>query len=262
MKNSDGTIDWDATKKNQDAYISKLSDRAKGDAPSDKELFQGFLDYSEAQRSPQEQRLDAFNKSREAAGYYEPKAKAAELDKIHPNLDVESWYLGAVGKGKEGATAPALQTTSAVDQALKIVHDEDLKNRPVKLAGFQRPVNATPQAEQAWKDFEETYGKYQKAIDANLEGFRQYYAADNPNYAKPLDQLDSQARGTLEGQVKGKLREGNPALDAWLAWWGTGSDKATLQTQAAATEFQKLRAKYGNEPAKEGYKVVLSQNAR
>lgn len=241
VKDTNNQIDWQTTKAGQAKFVAGLPNTpGKDGAPSDRQLFQSYLDYAEANKSPLQQQVDTYNQAREAAGYYEPKADTAALDKAHPDLDVQGWYLGGGYQTRDGPFAPSLQTVGAVDKALQMVTDQGLANRPVKLAGLPRPVNENDGTQAAFKATEKLIDTYQnKVVPQNAEKVAQQLYGHSFASLKPTG---PQSQESVVNEIHRQVMLGTPQLDAAMAWFGASD---SLGSSAALAAYKDMIKKYG-----------------
>lgn len=254
-----GGYDPDATAAARADYLSKL--------PSDQQQWlNASLQVTEGNKTPLHQEYDKYIADKKAAGYFalDPKApdynaQKAALDKANPALDVASFKFNSVA----GTGGGSLNSATAVDQALAL----NRPNTPVKatldgVGSLSRPVNQTPEVQQAWEDSKAELAKYAAAKVSNRAAEQAHLAQGNSanaaDYNKPWDKLTKTEQTTVDGGLATAIRDGSPKIDALLAWWGVTS---TLRTQAALTEYRKLQATYGKDKASPTQNVTLIAGA-
>jgi hypothetical protein len=253
VTDANGQIDWDATKKAQAAYVASLPNAkgAKGE-PGSQDLFNSYLTYAAGQKSELQQRYEKYNTARETAGYYNPGADTAALDKANPQLDVENWFFSSVTT-KDGPKTNSLQSIDAVNQALS----QNLPNRPVKYAEAARPINETRQTQQAWQDTSKYFAALDKAEAQFTDTLAQADAAKKKiNWATATDDQKKELRSTAKAAISADLQKQMPEADAALAFWG----RSTSVHSAALPYLVQMLKKYGIDPSKDSILQKVKQN--
>jgi hypothetical protein len=244
QKHEDGTIDWDATTLAQERYLAGLPEKQRLQ-------LEDFLGVQELKKSPRYQEYRAELQHRVDLGYYAPNVTQAQrtaIQEAHPEVDVSLWkWYGGV---KDDPNPPVLNTPAAVDQALAL----GLPNRPVKLAGFGRPINESEASRRAWD-----YSK--RAIDAFENQLVPRFGDQEAQrlYRKPYAQLTKDQQAAVATNLRTQARKDTPELDAWLMWWG---ETETLHSQAAVAILANIIKTYGNKPPRPDWNPRLAQDAR
>jgi hypothetical protein len=241
-----GSIDFDKVASAQKDYLANL--------PADqRQWVSEALQVAEANKTPLHQEYDKYIDAKKQAGYFEthidpvtkrptgitPQERQA-LDIAHPDLDVASWRFGSVG-GKAGS---ALNSTKAVQMALAT---PDAQNKEITYAGLPRPVNQSPDTIAMWNYAKGPLDWYLTQLpngqDAVNEGKRLAVDKQDKEYLKPLDQMDTQHRSTITGNLHRAALKSDlgDELEAYLYAFG---ERTSLTTQAAADKAGEIIKKY------------------
>ena len=248
----DGKVDWDRTEQERRKYIDSLSQ-------DEGEWLMDYLDLQQENQSPLRQRYFAYLDDKESAGYFRDDITQAEreaLDRANPDLDVEGWYFNG---GVKDGPVPALQTAAAVEQALRLVDEQGLKNRQVKLAGLDRVINASPKTLEAWRQYGSRIENFMnKAVTTYGDRDAQR------RYGKNFAALDDRQKQAVASGIRAGLRLSSPDLDAALAWFGYGESDGyyILHSKAAGEKLKAIQQSYGTGAPKDGSRWRYSQNAR
>lgn len=254
-----GQMNFDDLKKAQASYIAGLSSK-------DQQLFKSYLAYNESLKTDTQKRYDTYQQNREAAGYYaiDPKdpqaaSKRAALDKAHPDIDVENWVFNG---GVKGGDDPKLNSPQGVDAALAL----NLPNRKVQFAGLGRDLT-DPGAKKLWDDNKAVITNY---FDDNvmLGGGRGATQAallaahtKDAEYRKPLDQMDSKHRSQVLSNVRDKLLDDHPDIEAALLVMGQQKD-GKANTKKAYDLAGQLVQKYKLGRIGPDYRITLAKDAK
>ncbi len=156
-------------------------------------------------------------------------------------------------------------TKEALDKVLELdALDKDGKPREVKLSGTQRNLN-TDKGKELWKATGKPVADYfsEDYVAKKHVDLADYYA-QRSSEAVPYAKLSLEKKKDVAGTVRARMRETDAGIDALLAYYGYGgnNNKYTVQSQAAAANLEKLRAKYGREPARDDYKFAIKAEAK
>lgn len=256
VKSADGTIDFDATAAKRQDYINSLSDKPNGNGPSDKAIMQDAITRIEGNKSDAHQKYDKYIAERKQAGYFDVKPddpdrakKLVQLDKANPLQDALNWYWK--GGTQDTTRVPTLNSPTAVEYALQM----DPK-RPAKFAGLDRPINSTPGALQAWRDYAPRIDNYYtKSVDEYKDR-----EADRL-YSSSYDKLDQVRRNAVASSILSQVRNGSPELEAVLQYLGDtkNANGEYIVSKAAEPYLLQFLQKYGPEPPKPGTKFMVRQ---
>lgn len=230
VRNTDGTIDWDATEANQQRILGSLSQTEQD----------WWADYQKAQRldeTPLRQEYLGYIDQKDSKGYFKEGITAKEreaLDKANPELDVQGWYFGGGLKDKAG---PALQTAQAVNMALQKAPD-----RPVKLDGVSRAVNENEGTVAAFKEYGQRAANFLSGVQVERDKER----IAKSKYNKSWDALTDSQKQSVTTHIRNGVLESAPDLEAYLAWMGQRTT-ISRDPKAIAT-LRYLRQTYGREP--------------
>jgi hypothetical protein len=241
-----GGIDFDKVASAQKDYLANL--------PADqRQWVSEALQVAEANKTPLHQEYDKYIDAKKQAGYFvthidpvtkrptgiTPQERQA-LDIAHPDLDVASWRFGSVG-GKAGS---ALNSPGAVQMALQT---PDAQNKEITYAGLPRPVNQSPDTIAMWNYAKGPLDWYLNQLpngpDAVDEGKRLAADKNDKEYLKPLDQMDTQHRSTITGNLHRAALKSDlgDELEAYLYAFG---ERTSLTTQAAVDKSVEIIKKY------------------
>ena len=156
--------------------------------------------------------------------------KSTDLDRQNPDMDVLNWRFS-------GKTPTTIQSTQAVDQALAL----GVPSRPVKLEGYARPINQSPQAQAAWEEGKVELASYPKLI----EKFAKANAVED--YGREYDALTPNERDNLRQRTAAGILRAYPNLDAWRTLFGAGYSESRpgSVTLPVARELGTITRKYG-----------------
>jgi len=222
----DGTPDFEATDKARQEYIAKL--------PKDQQQWLNEAQsVAESKKSPERQKYDQYIAAKKQAGYMDikpddPKAseKRKALDAANPELDLAAWYYSGTSE-KAGA---GLNSPAAADKALAL----NLPNRPVKITGYDRPVNESPKVREVYEGTKALIENYEAALinPGNLDS----HATDL--YGKKFSQLtEASQRAAVHSSITRELQNDHPDLDAVLAFFGKNETLASDQAVRLLTQM-------------------------
>lgn len=253
-------LDYDATAAARAAFLATQ--------PKDvQQWIQASLQATEANKTPLRQQYDSYIAAKKAAGYFalDPTSKTyaadkAALDAAHPDIDA----MAAKFNSTNGAAGADLHSAAAVALALKDNHP----NMPVKadipgVGSMKRPINQSPQSQQAWQDSQALLQKYAdtktQARPIAQAHLAQGNTADAADYrTKSFAQLTPAEQGNVDGYTARQMRLASPQLDALLVYWGISD---SFSSKAAVAAYAQLTQKYGPSKATPDQKITISPNA-
>jgi hypothetical protein len=173
----------------------------------------------------------------------------------NPDVNVGRWLFYGT----------ALQSAEAVNMALErrapgVVGDalnDPGFDRDINYVGLSRPINENEQTLAAWELSGERITNFLNGTQPS-----QYYDQEALRiYGEAYDQLPDQQQGTVRTNVRTIIRENDPRLDAFLAWWGSGA-VYTLRTLRSKEILDEIMAQYGSERPSEDFVLRVRQGAR